>query len=158
MKNYDSGNAFTFNKKLNDGVRELITGLDGDYFVTAVFNRQVGMAGAEASLQHWYNCMNRKLYGKKKWFNLAAEDRLQYVAVAENVSSNLHWHMVVKAGGKVPGWKFKMAATHYWEKYNKSGSMDVQKMMTAQDKEKVAYYVTKDTWQAVNYDNIRTSA
>ena len=157
MKNYDSGNAFTFNKQLNDSVRDMIADFDGDYFVTAVFNREVGLEGAKKSLQLWHNQINKKLYGNK-WAGADANERLQYIAVPEHIGRNIHWHMVLKKADRKRGWKFMLFAEYLWKKKNKAGSMDVQKLVTVQDKEKVGYYVTKDTWQAQNYNNIILSS
>lgn len=156
MTNYGSGLSYAQNKKLNNGVRELIADFDGDYFVTAVFNRNVSLFEAGRSLEHWYNCLSAKVY-TKKWYKLPASERFQYIAVPEHMLSNIHWHMVVKLCDRLKGWKFEIIAGELWKKYNTSGSMDVRALHTALDKEKVGCYVTKDAWQAPIYKNIKFS-
>ncbi len=156
MENYIGNNGYTFNKRLNDELQQFIVDFDGDYFVTAVFNRETNLAGAEKRLEHWSNCVNRKLYGKK-WFKLPATDRLQYIGAPEHLNSNLHWHMTLKLAGGKKDWRFAFIAPKLWQKYNQSGSMDVQKVLTAQDQITVGSYITKDTWLPSNYNSVKYS-
>ncbi len=142
---------------LNGELQKFVQKFDGDYFVTAAFNREVGIRGAEKTLQYWHNCVNKKLYGNK-WYELEAAERMQYIAFVEHIDSNLHWHLTVKIGGDCKSWRFKLLAKRLWEKANKSGSMRVQKLETAQDKENISYYVTKETWKLENYNNFKLSA
>jgi len=139
-------------KKLNNGLREFITDFNGDYAVTAVFNRDVSIDGAKANIKDWYAKVSRKLYGKK-WGKKDAWERLQFIAVVEHTESNLHFHFVVKLGGGRKDWKFKIFAKYLWTKFNKSGGMVVDKIATAEQNEKIGIYFTKETWKATNFGN-----
>ena len=110
MNDFDD---FKNNKKLNDGVRELVADFDGDYFLTAVFNRNVTLAGAEKSLEHWCACLSKKLY-RKKWYKRPVTERIEYIAFAEHLDSNVHWHLVLKVGKGRRAWKFRLFADYLW--------------------------------------------
>ncbi len=92
-------------------VREWGQGVGCYLFVTLVFNRAITTKGALEALRDFHARVDRKLLGHD-WCKRAGR-RTRYVAVLENVETNLHIHLLaVPADGK--WWKFCKAGVKAW--------------------------------------------
>lgn len=126
-------------------------GLNAPYFVTANFNRDVSYNGAREALRSWHLRLDRRLLGPK-WQKKPAENRTQFIAYVEHLSSNLHWHLLVRPPGHVSQTEFSAAAKDAWGCLVEGGSLDIQIARSKADREKVASYCTKDLWIRENYE------
>ena len=91
-------------------------------FVTLVFNRTTTLERALETLDHFHARVDRELLGPR-WAKRAAR-RTRFLAVAENVGSNLHLHLaVVPADGK--SLAFWRVSRRIWRDAVPSGNIDM---------------------------------
>ena len=120
------------------------------YFITANFNRDSSLNSAKKTLGHWSAMVERSLLGKH-WYKKEAHERISFFAFAEHLDSNLHWHLMLRLPDENMKNHFRMIAANYWKQIVKSGSMDIQPILSEQDRIKASSYVTKDLLKTENY-------
>lgn len=146
-------NTYYERKRLQKAMRDFVIEQGADYFVTAAFNRNISRDNAQRKLYRWHAYIDKKLLGKN-WCAAPPERRLKFAAFAEHLSSNLHWHIMVKLADADRADVFEHTASKCWKRCVESGDMDVQKLYEDFDVRKTCIYATKDIWQAANYDSI----
>ncbi len=115
-----------------------IADLKPDLYVTFVFNAAISLRTAQDRLEAFHARMDRKLLGPK-WQD-KADDRTRYIAFAEKVGSNIHFHAVFNLPtGKAR--EFAAAAPAIWKALAPAGNLDIQDVTYA---EGVADYITKE--------------
>jgi hypothetical protein len=76
-------------------LRAELEDLNPKLFVTLVFNRSTTLESALKTLDHFHACVDSELLGSKWAKASRAARRTRFLAVAENVGSNLHLHLAV---------------------------------------------------------------
>jgi alkanesulfonate monooxygenase SsuD/methylene tetrahydromethanopterin reductase-like flavin-dependent oxidoreductase (luciferase family) len=93
-----------------------------ELFVTLVFNRATTERAALQALRDFHARVDRKLLGHN-WCKRTGR-RTAYVAVLENVETNLHIHLLTAAAdGKA--WDFCKAAVKAWARIAPAGNADI---------------------------------
>jgi len=82
------------NRRIRRAMNELLRDMEAEYFVTANFNMGTSYEAARKTLKGWHARLDRKLLGGS-WCRKAQDERTQYVAFAEHLDSNLHWHLLL---------------------------------------------------------------
>jgi hypothetical protein len=132
-----------------------------DFFVTANFNQESAakrsavaakrfaysttqgrLLAARDKLRAWHGHVDRKLLGAN-WSKAGVERRTLFVGFYEHAETNMHWHLLVKLRARDRAWLFEAAAAGLWSKLVESGTMDVRRLATLDDRARVAGYVTK---------------
>lgn len=106
-------------------VEKVIADIEPNLFVTLVFNSDVPFTRARAKLLQFFARMDRKTVGCR-WLE-RPEERAIYVAIAENVDSNLHFHIAARIAPQHRD-KFVQMAAPIWSKLAPSGSVDIQRV------------------------------
>ena len=106
-------------------VEKVIADIEPTLFVTLVFNSDVSFTRARAKLLQFFARMDRKTVGCR-WLERPKE-RATYVAIAENVDSNLHFHIAARIAPQHRA-KFVQLAAAIWAKLVPSGSVDIQRV------------------------------
>lgn len=91
-------------------------------FVTLVFNRSTTLERALETLDRFHACVDRELLGPK-WAKRAAR-RTRFLAVAENVGSNLHLHLAVVPADR-RSLEFWRVSRRIWKDAVPSGNVDM---------------------------------
>lgn len=120
----------------NQGLVQMIDNFEGHYFVTFVFNRELSIEAAVKNIEHFQAMLDRKIIGPR-WLK-HEKKRSQYIAIAENVSTNLHFHAVFRV--LISEETFRLRATEIWREIMPSGNVDIQPIY---DQKGVSEYVTK---------------
>lgn len=116
---------------------EMIANIKPTHFITLVFNRDMEMTSAEKALRAFHARLDRKALGPG-WRELGGK-RSRYIAIAENVDTNFHFHAAFVVA---PGYEdaYANAALKAWEKLMPRGSVDVQPVSFS---EGIGRYATK---------------
>ncbi len=91
-------------------------------FVTLVFNRSTTLERALETLDHFHARVDRKMLGPK-WLK-RADRRTRFLAVAENVGSNLHLHLAVVPADR-KSLEFWRVSRRIWKDAVPSGNIDM---------------------------------
>ena len=113
------------------------------FFITANFNRDTNYTAARKAIKGWHARIDKKLLGGR-WSKKPNNERTQFVAFVEHEDSNLHLHLMVRLGDGTRPWKFQLMASECWRKLIGSGTMDVRKINSPTDRERIANYITKE--------------
>ncbi|TDH63305.1 hypothetical protein E2C06_08015 [Dankookia rubra] len=93
-------------------------------FVTLVFNRSTTLESAIKALDHFHACVDNALLGSKWAKPNRRSRRTRFLAIAENVGSNLHLHLgVVPADRK--NLQFWQVSRRIWKNAATSGNIDM---------------------------------
>ena len=124
--------------------------LEPKLFVTLAFNRGITLEKAFEALDDFHAHVDRKLLGHD-WQKRVGR-RTRFIAVAENINTNLHLHLLVNpADGK--WWKFCKVAAAVWSRLAPAGDVDIR---PTGDVEGAADYMIKRTALDV-FDRIQFS-
>lgn len=137
--------------ELKNAMAGFAAGLEATHFVTANFNRDITYAGAKQALKAWHARVERKLLGPK-WLGKPVEARTEFLAVIEHMSSNPHWHLLVRPASGAGRLTFEDVAEPVWQALQPAGSLDVQRLATHRDVRRTANYCAKDLAKPENYE------
>lgn len=133
-------NVREFNKALID----FLVDFEGNFFVTFVYNRPIGYDIAITKVERFQAIVDRKILGSQ-WLKRRLL-RTQFLALAENTSSNLHFHVLFKIPNEIP--RFLERADAIWDKLMPSGDLDIQEIYNAED---LAEYMSKQMHPGRSY-------
>lgn len=119
------------------GVEKMIVDATPDLFVTLAFNRAATLEGARANLRKFLARIARATVGPK--WQKRPDECAKFIAVAENVDTNLHLHLVLTASVEHRR-VIKSLANEIWTDLEPAGSVDVQDVNDATG---LARYMTK---------------
>ncbi len=134
------------NKRVRKAMNEMLLDMDPEYFVTVNFNWDTNYEAARKTLKAWHAFVDKALLGGS-WSRKAQNERTQFVAFAEHLESNLHWHLLLRLGDGADAARFEAVADRCWKKLVISGSVHLRHLDTEEDKACKANYGTKDLWQ-----------
>ncbi len=134
------------NKRVRKAMNEMLLDMDPEYFVTVNFNWDTNYEAARKTLKAWHAFVDKALLGGS-WSIKAQNERTQFVAFAEHLESNLHWHLLLRLGDGADAARFEAVADRCWKKLVISGSVHLRHLDTEEDKVCKANYGTKDLWQ-----------
>lgn len=134
------------NDRLRAGVETMLHEMGAGYFVTLNFNRETTYDGARTALKAWHARVDKQLLGGS-WSRKPAEQRSKFMAFAEKLDTNPHWHLLLRLGDGTDAERFEQVAAECWRRLIVSGELDVKKLNTPSDQQRTAGYVTKDLWR-----------
>jgi hypothetical protein len=104
-------------------LRDAMAKLAPTLFVTLAFNQAITLPKALEALDHLHACIDSAVLGHN--WQKRGERRTRFIAVVENVSTNLHLHLLLKpADGKA--WEVSKRTQSIWQSYVPAGSVDIQ--------------------------------
>lgn len=95
--------------------------LDPEWWITANFNRQTNLQRARKSLNHLGARIDHYCLGRA-WSSKARKDRFLAVGFFENVSTNLHAHLLARLPSR-RGHEAVWEMPRMWEKIESAGSL-----------------------------------
>jgi hypothetical protein len=126
--------------------------LDVDQFVTLTFNREWTLNPVRHQYRNLLASLDRQFLGRR-WCRRSSYERTFAIAVAENRSSNLHLHALMRlpeAGRRLSQpWQAHTIRAH-WSKLQPAGSCDVQAIY---DLAGVSRYVSKQLSRPGYFDD-----
>jgi len=134
------------NKRVRKAMNEMLLDMDPEYFVTLIFNWDTNYEAARKTLKAWHAFVDKALLGGS-WSRKAQNERTQFVAFAEHLESNMHWHLLLRLGDGADAARFEAVADQCWKKLVISGSVHLRHLDTDEKKACRANYGTKDLWQ-----------
>lgn len=147
---YTDKNEYTRNMK------NLVSQLDGNYFVTLTFNPSKTLPSSTSrgnynnwsvdkavdALKHWHARLDRKLLGPDWRKSTKNEMRSEFIAFVEHPNSNIHWHLILKLHSPNEN-VFLTEAEAIWEKLVPSGTVDIKPIRTSEDNLDFSGYCSK---------------
>jgi hypothetical protein len=120
-----------------------------ELFLGLSFNYQIHPDSAERIVRRFHAALDRKLFGKRRYWKLPADRRTRVFLFIEHIGSNLHYHGLVIPQ---PGTKEKIEQTSesIWKKIVKPGTSEIS-FITDWDREERVSYAMKEAWKEENY-------
>lgn len=149
-------NNYTDRKARQTALRIFTRDLNCDYFVTLAPNNDMNLKYSKRFLNDFDKAIQTKLFGRK-FYKLALEERIFFIAFPENINSNFHFHLVMN----VPNHKrvkFELYAPTILKQIIKSATIDLQRTETLTEQRKAAYYSCKQSYNVENYNNFVISS
>src|SRR4051812_15818245 len=107
---------------------EMLEGLNVDLFVTLSFSQNMQFARARPLLGQWFARLDNHYLGRG-WARRSSDERSFAIAVPENISTNLHYHCLMR----LPGWGRTQTIPasaadldRYWRRLVPGGTCDVE--------------------------------
>ena len=153
----NESNCFADNKKeLKEGIRQLVLSTNPQIFATTVFNDYASLERGRYSLRKLHGRIDRKLFGKG-FSSIPMKLRTFFFAFPERITSNLHYHLYVRPPiGKLD--RFMEVAPKLWEQICPSGNLKLDLITSETDLRKGSYYITKDCFMEMNFENFIISS
>lgn len=136
-------------------IREWLTQQTWTHFVTVAFNEQTTDASATRLLRRFHQRLDQKLFGRR-FFKRPPDARTFFIAVPEQ-AANLHYHMLFRVPPDVHE-RFTAELPAIVKSVAKAASYDIQPIPTAEDKARIASYITKDAYQQRSIGNFIVSS
>src|SRR3954463_5899698 len=121
---------------------KMLRSLDVDLFVTVSFSQNTRFQQARPLLGQWYARLDNHYLGRG-WTRQDSDKRTFAVAVPENISTNLHYHCLMR----LPAWsrtqpidECAVALDRYWRRLAWGGTCDVELIY---DLPRLARYLAK---------------
>jgi hypothetical protein len=77
---------------------EWLATIDANLFVTLSFAQNARLANARQSFRQWFACLDNYYLGRG-WARRNSDERTFAIATAENISTNLHYHCLMRLPG-----------------------------------------------------------
>ena len=136
------GIGYTSRREYRAAFEKWLTTLDVDLFVTLSFSQNMWFQQARPLLGEWFARLDNHYLGRG-WVRRSTDERTFAVAVAENISTNPHYHCLMR----LPGWGRRQAINEcaitldrYWRRLAWGGTSDVQLIY---DLPPLAFYMVK---------------
>lgn len=124
--------------------------LNFNFFGTANFNRPTSIVAGRQSLMEWARLVNRKIL-RRRVFDAPKSDRIFFVAIPEHPTSNLHFHLLLRA--PVNPLKTQRLATKVWRMVVSSGELWMPPISDTGDLCRISKYITKDCWDGFGIED-----
>jgi hypothetical protein len=96
MTIHDSpGNGYQFRRNYRNSTQQWLAAMDVDLFVSLSFRQNIGLERGRQFLRHWFACLDSHYLGKG-WAHRPSDERTVAVVLPENITSNLHYHAVMR--------------------------------------------------------------
>ncbi len=149
--------CFAENKTaLKEAIRQLVLSTNPMVFGTCVFNDYASVERGRYALRKLHGRADRKLFGKG-FSKISPKHRTFFFAFPEHITSNLHYHLYIRPPmGKLD--RFVEIAPQIWEQICPSGNLKLDLITTEADLRKGSYYITKDCFVEMNFQNFIISS
>lgn len=139
--------------RLRQAAIEFLMSREFTYFPTFNFNRTTTLEEGRRKIREWHARFDRKLLGSK-WSKTPEAERTFFIGFPEHLESNLHYHMLLVPAVPMQPFKFKILANSIWTSPNlvPSGDVHVEPIISEEDQENVARYITKDAVKESHWD------
>lgn len=121
---------------------KMLRSLDVDLFVTLSFSQNTRFQQARPLLGQWFARLDSHYLGRG-WARRTSDERTFAIAVAENISTNPHYHCLMR----LPAWgrtqsvdECAVSLDRYWRRLAWGGTCDVQPIY---DLPGLAFYMAK---------------
>jgi len=129
---------YTKRKALRDAYRDLIDSMRPAYFVTFNFGAKIGPTAAFGVMDGFCCRLERRALGRN-WNKYPRTSRMKLIAFPEHLSSNPHWHSVVRLPKKEARILIRSGG-EMWMNLAERGQLDRQ---LVKSRTKVRNYITK---------------
>ena len=154
--NIESISFYNNRQELKEALRTLVLSTEPKVFATAVFNDYASPERGRAAMKRLHAKIDLKLFGRY-FYKTAAKKRTFFFAFPENISSNLHYHLLVRPpANKIE--RFINVAPKVWQDICPQGNLKLALLSTEEDRQKVSFYSTKDTFIEKNFENFIISS
>src|SRR3954462_1841273 len=93
------GAGYTSRHQYRASFEQWLTTLDVDLFVTLSFSQDTRFQRARPLLGQWFARLDNHYLGRS-WARRSSDERTFAIAVPENISTNLHYHCLMR----LPAW------------------------------------------------------
>jgi hypothetical protein len=134
--------GYTSRRNYRAALEEWLTTLHVDLFVTLSFSQNMRFQQARPLLGQWFARLDSHYLGRG-WSRRKSDDRTFAIAVPENISTNLHYHCLVRLptrGRAQPISECAAQLSGYWRRLVWGGTCDVEPIY---DLPTLARYVSK---------------
>ena len=145
--------TYSEHSRLEYQINKFLADQDFTHHVTLAFNEWRSLPSARETLRQWHGRVDRALLGRS-WQKRSLGCRTLFLAFAEHIDSNIHYHLLVRPASARIGYSFDIATEHAWRNLVQGGSVAVSPIYDAIG---ISHYVTKDLWQSRNYENFVVS-
>lgn len=134
--------GYTSRRLYRSEFEKMLALLDVDLFVTLSFSQNTRFQQARPFLRDWFARLDNHYLGRR-WTRRNSDERTFAVAVPENISTNLHYHCLMR----LPAWgrtqpieECTVVLDRYWRRLAWGGTCDVQQIT---DLAGLAFYLAK---------------
>lgn len=148
MQQFNSGDCLS-HRQYREAWVSWLSEMEFNWFATITFNpsSQMSLKSGYKRLSKLIGHVDRAIVGKK--YLRQPNKRLFGVAVAENVSSNFHYHMPFRMGKDVSLPAVEKAFINSWSKIAPAGEIDMRPASAGE--RKLQEYITKQVPGDYNY-------
>lgn len=137
-------------QKYQQTLVEFVTRHPFNTFVTLTFNDSHSFDYMRQKLKTFHARLDRHVLGYN-WAKKSAAERTFFIAFAEKVNSNAHFHLMMKASDTRLG-KIHEVAADTWKYLVPAGDCQIKSFCDA-DRMRIASYVTKEQRYSENNSN-----
>ena len=139
---YIPDRGYQLRREYRASLEKWLATIDADLFVTLSFAQNAWLGSARQSLGQWFARLDNHYLGRG-WAQRSSDDRTLAIAVPENISTNLHYHCLMR----LPSWGRTQSIAdctatldRYWHRVVPRGSCDVELIY---DLPRAARYLSK---------------
>lgn len=152
---------------MRDAIRQWLMTMSFTHFGTFNFNCSTTLESARKKLRHFHACWDNEIFGKR--YNRATPEKRLFMCVfPEHINTNTHFHALIRSSIKTTGNTpdFRLEAPKLWENIIASGSLYIpevpaeklalmsdESVISGEQLQRIANYITKDTIKQKNYDS-----
>jgi hypothetical protein len=133
--------GYQFRREYRYSVQQWLAAQDFELFVSLSLPQNAGLQRGRVLLRHWFACVD-SFYLGKGWAQRPFDERTVAIAFPENITSNLHYHCLLRLPTKTPRETLAQRSSQLqklWVKAVPRGTCEVRSIHDAG----AARYVTK---------------